>query len=100
MAKDSSDQFKIFKQGIVDLISEDELRQKLAEGRPLRIKYGADPSTPDLHLGHTVPLRKLKQFQDLGHQIVFIIGDFTARVGDPSQRSDTRPMLSLEDRKS
>jgi len=97
MAKDSSDQFKIFKQGTVDLISEDELRQKLAEGRPLRIKYGADPSTPDLHLGHTVPLRKLKQFQDLGHQVVFIIGDFTACVGDPSQRSDTRPMLSFDE---
>ena len=87
MVKDLSEQLKIFKRGTVDLISEDELKQKLAEGRPLRIKYGADPSTPDLHLGHTVPLRKLKQFQDLGHQIVFIIGDFTARVGDPSRGS-------------
>jgi tyrosyl-tRNA synthetase len=91
------DQLKIFKQGTVDLISEEELRQKLAEKRPLRIKYGADPSTPDLHLGHTVPLRKLKQFQDLGHNIVFIIGDFTARVGDPSQRNETRPMLSARE---
>lgn len=97
MAKDLNHQLKIFRQGAVDLISEEELRQKLAEGRPLRIKYGADPSTPDLHLGHTVPLRKLKQFQDLGHQIVFIIGDFTARVGDPSQRNETRPMLSPEE---
>jgi tyrosyl-tRNA synthetase len=97
MAKDLSHQLKIFKQGVVDLISEDELRQKLAEGRPLRIKYGADPSAPDLHLGHTVPLRKLRQFQDLGHQVVFIIGDFTALVGDPSQRNETRPMLSLDE---
>ncbi len=90
------DQLKIFKQGTVDLISEEELLTKLKEKRPLRIKYGADPSTADLHLGHTVPLRKLRQLQDLGHQIVFIIGDFTAQIGDPSQRSEMRPMLSLE----
>ena len=89
-----SEQLKIFKQGTVDLISEDELRTKLSGGRPLRIKYGADPSAADLHLGHTVPLRKLKQIQDLGHQIVFIIGDFTARVGDRSGQSETRPTLT------
>ena len=94
MAINPDEQLKIFKEGLVDLISEEELRQKLNEKRSLRIKYGADPSTADLHLGHTVPLRKLRQLQDLGHQIVFIIGDFTARIGDPSQRNEIRPMLS------
>jgi tyrosyl-tRNA synthetase len=74
----------------------DDLLEKLKKGRPLRIKYGADPSAPDLHLGHSVPIRKLRRFQELGHQIVFIIGDFTARIGDPSGRSKTRPMLSPE----
>lgn len=74
----------------------DELLEKLRTGRPLRIKYGADPSAPDLHLGHSVPIRKLRRFQDLGHHIIFIIGDFTARIGDPSGRSKTRPMLSPE----
>lgn len=92
-----ADQLRIFKEGLVDLISEEELRQRLTEKRLLRIKYGADPSTADLHLGHTVPLRKLKQLQDLGHQIVFIIGDFTARIGDPSERNEMRPMLSPEE---
>ncbi len=91
-----NDQLKVFKEGTVDLISEEELRQKLGEKKSLRIKYGADPSTSDLHLGHTVPLRKLRQLQDLGHQIVFIIGDFTARIGDPSQRNEMRPLLSSE----
>lgn len=94
MSTSPSDQLKIFKEGVIDLISEEELLQKLNEKRPLRIKYGADPSTADLHLGHTVPLRKLKRLQDLGHKIVFIIGDFTARIGDPSQRNEMRPMLS------
>jgi len=74
----------------------EDLLAKLKKGRPLRIKYGADPSAPDLHLGHSVPIRKLRRFQELGHQIVFIIGDFTARIGDPSGRSKTRPMLSPE----
>lgn len=88
------EQIERIRSGAVDLITEQELETKLARGKPLRIKYGADPSAPDLHLGHTVPLRKLRQFQELGHQVVFIIGDFTARIGDPSGRSDTRPMLS------
>ncbi len=91
------DQLKIFKQGTIDLISEAELLAKLKEKKFLRIKYGADPSAPDLHLGHTVPLRKLKQLQDLGHQVVFIIGDFTARVGDPSGQTETRRTLSGEE---
>ncbi|OGW81433.1 MAG: tyrosine--tRNA ligase [Omnitrophica bacterium GWA2_52_8] len=94
------DQLEALKEGVIDLISEEEL-EKALEGslkskKPLRIKYGADPSAADLHLGHTVPLRKLKVFQSFGHKIVFIIGDFTARVGDPSQRSETRPMLTRE----
>jgi tyrosyl-tRNA synthetase len=73
-----------------------KLKQSREQRRPLRIKYGADPSAPDLHLGHMVPIRKLKQFQDLGHQVVFIIGDFTAQIGDPSGVSQTRPVLSPE----
>lgn len=73
---------------------EDKLRRSAAEGRPLRVKLGIDPSRPDLHLGHAVPLRKLRQFQELGHTAVLIIGDFTGRVGDPSGASETRPFLS------
>ncbi|MBI4358421.1 MAG: tyrosine--tRNA ligase [Candidatus Omnitrophica bacterium] len=96
MPMNPSDQLKIFKEGAVELISEQELLEKLKTKRSLRIKYGADPSTSDLHLGHTVPLRKLKRLQDLGHHIVFIIGDFTARIGDPSQQKETRSMPSLE----
>src|SRR3989338_1529361 len=88
------DQLSIFKEGVVDLISEEDLLRKLERGKPLRIKYGADPSAPDLHLGQTVPLKKLKALQELGHTIVFLIGDFTARIGDPSQRSETRKILS------
>ena len=88
---------KVLKQGLVDLISEEEfeerLRVSLKKKQPLRVKYGADPSAPDLHLGHTVPLRKLRQFQEYGHTVVFIIGDFTAQIGDPTQRTETRRML-------
>jgi tyrosyl-tRNA synthetase len=73
-----------------------ELERKLAPGRPLRVKLGIDPTAPDIHLGHTVVLRKLRDFQDAGHLVVLIIGDFTARIGDPSGRSDLRPMLSVE----
>jgi len=95
------EQVAVFKENLVDLISEKELEAKLEgslkKNRPLRVKYGADPSSPDLHLGHTVPLRKLRQLQDLGHLVVFIIGDFTARIGDPSGRSETRKMLSCEE---
>lgn len=80
----------------VDLISREELAGKLKEGRPLRVKYGADPSAPDLHLGHVVGLNKLREFQNAGHTVVFIIGDFTAMIGDPSGRSQTRKPLSRE----
>jgi tyrosyl-tRNA synthetase len=82
------------KQGTAQIISEDELRNKLALGRPLRVKLGVDPTTSDIHLGHTVVLRKLRQFQDLGHQAILIIGDFTGMIGDPSGRSVTRPQLT------
>jgi tyrosyl-tRNA synthetase len=84
------------KQGAAQIISEPELREKLALGRPLRVKLGADPTSPDLHLGHTIALRKLRQFQDLGHTAVLIVGDYTAMIGDPSGRSATRPQLSRE----
>jgi tyrosyl-tRNA synthetase len=83
--------------GAVDLIPEDGLERKLAEGRPLRVKLGVDPSRPDLTLGHAVVLRTLRRFQDAGHVAVLIVGDFTARIGDPSGRSETRPMLSQAD---
>lgn len=92
-----ADQLKIFKEGVVDLISEEDLIQKLKSKPSLRIKYGADPSAPDLHLGHTVPLRKLAQLQELGHKIVFVVGDFTARIGDPSQQSETRKTLTKDE---
>jgi len=90
-------QLEILKRNVVDLVSEEELLERLKEGRPLRVKLGVDPSRPDLHLGHAVVLRKLRQFQDLGHRVVLIIGDFTARIGDPSGRSVTRPMLTKEE---
>lgn len=77
----------------VEIYTEAELRTRLAEGRPLRVKLGVDPTAPDIHLGHTLVLRKLREFQDLGHLAVIIIGDFTARIGDPSGRSTTRPQL-------
>jgi tyrosyl-tRNA synthetase len=80
----------------VDCLPAGALERKLAEGRPLRVKLGLDPTAPDVHLGHTVVLRKLREFQDLGHVVVLIIGDYTARVGDPSGRSTTRPVLSGE----
>ncbi|MDQ6911936.1 MAG: tyrosine--tRNA ligase, partial [Verrucomicrobiota bacterium] len=83
-------------QGAAQIVSENELREKLSLGRPLRIKLGVDPTTPDLHLGHSIVLRKLRQFQDLGHEAILIIGDFTAMIGDPSGRSVTRPQLTRE----
>ena len=80
----------------VDCLPEGALERRLDEGRPLRVKLGIDPTAPDIHLGHTVVLRKLREFQDLGHTVVLIVGDYTARVGDPSGRSATRPVLSSE----
>src|ERR687887_2359306 len=82
--------------GAAEVIPKEELERKLSLGRPLRVKLGIDPSRPDLHLGHAVVLRKLRQFQDLGHQAVLIIGDFTGMIGDPSGRSATQPQLLRE----
>lgn len=88
------EQLAQMRRGVVDLFSVPELTEKLKSGRPLRVKFGADPSAPDLTLGHCVQLRALRKMQELGHQVVFIIGDFTAMIGDPSGRSATRPQLS------
>jgi tyrosyl-tRNA synthetase len=91
------EQFDVLAHGAVDLISEADLRRKLESGRPLRAKLGLDPSRPDIHIGHAVVLRRLRDFQELGHTAVLIVGDFTAQVGDPSGRSSTRPALSKEE---
>jgi len=89
--------FELLAKGAVDLTTADGLRQKLARGRPLTVKVGFDPTAPDIHLGHTVLMRKMKHFQDLGHRVVFVIGDFTAMIGDPTGRSRTRPPLTREE---
>ncbi len=95
------EQLTYIKKGSAEIVKESELREKLersrASGNPLRVKAGFDPTAPDLHLGHTVLLRKLKHFQDLGHTVTFLIGDFTGMIGDPTGRSATRPPLSPED---
>jgi tyrosyl-tRNA synthetase len=100
MAEKVAEQIELLKRGTVEVFREEELARKLEEaarkGRQLRIKLGLDPTSPDIHLGHTVVLRKMRQFQDLGHKAVLIIGDYTARIGDPSGQDKTRPMLSPE----
>jgi tyrosyl-tRNA synthetase len=99
-ARSVDEQMTVIRQGVVEIIPEEDLRKKLErsirEGEPLVIKQGFDPTAPDIHLGHTVGLRKLRQFQDLGHTVVFLIGDFTGMIGDPSGRSETRKQLSRE----
>ena len=85
------------KRGIVDIVSEEELITKLKKGRPLKIKVGFDPTAPDIHLGHTVVLQKMRQFQDAGHDVICLIGDFTGMIGDPSGRSSTRPPLTRQE---
>src|ERR1700710_2037903 len=94
------DQLAYIKKGLAELIREEDLRERLkqaaAKGRPLRVKAGFDPTAPDLHLGHTVLLRKMKHFQDLGHTVIFLIGDSTAMIGDPSGRNVTRPPMTTE----
>ncbi|MDZ4723007.1 MAG: tyrosine--tRNA ligase [candidate division Zixibacteria bacterium] len=99
--KELEQQLSILERGTVDILPMDEFKQKIyfsiAQKKPLRVKQGFDPTSPDIHLGHTVGLRKLKQFQELGHQIVLIVGDYTAAVGDPSGLSATRPTLSYDD---
>ena len=89
-------QLKLIQRGTHEIISEDDLLKKLKENRPLRIKAGFDPTAPDLHLGHTVLINKLKHFQDLGHEVLFLIGDYTAKIGDPTGKNTTRPPLSDE----
>lgn len=93
----STEQLDLLTRGTAQVISTDELRRKLDAGRPLRVKLGVDPTAPDLHLGHTVALSKLRQFQDFGHTAVLIIGDFTSMIGDPTGRSATRPPLSRDE---
>jgi len=97
MPIDIPQQLAVFKRGADELIVEAELAEKLRRGKPLRIKEGFDPTRPDLHLGHTVQFNKLKQLQDLGHHIIFLIGDFTGMIGDPTGRNVTRPPLSREE---
>lgn len=90
------DQFHILQSGVDSIVPEEALKKKLAKGKPLNVKLGVDPTAPDIHIGHAVPLRKLRQFQDLGHQVTLIIGDGTALIGDPSGRNSTRPQLTRE----
>ena len=91
-----SDGWELLTRGVDEILPAEGLRERLAQGRPLRIKAGFDPTAPDLHLGHTVLLTKLRQFQDLGHHVIFLIGDFTARIGDPTGKNVTRRPLTDE----
>src|SRR5579862_7771065 len=86
----------VIRRGAEEILIEEELIEKLKSGRPLRVKAGFDPTAPDLHLGHTVLLNKMRQLQDLGHEIQFLIGDFTGMIGDPSGKNETRPPLTRE----
>ena len=101
MMRTVEEQFEYLRKGCVDIIQEHELKAKIArsikEKKPLRVKAGFDPTAPDIHLGHTVLLRKMKHFQDLGHEVIFLIGDFTGLIGDPSGRSSTRPVMTREE---
>src|SRR6188508_1427381 len=91
------EQLSYLTKGCVDVVRAGELKTKLERGTPLVVKVGFDPTAPDLHLGHTVLLRKMKHFQDLGHRVIFVIGDFTGLIGDPTGRSKTRPPLTKEE---
>jgi len=97
LMKSAEEQLELLTAGCETVVTREELLQKLQSGRPLRVKLGCDPTAPDLHLGHSVVLRKLRQFQDLGHKAVLIIGDYTALIGDPTGQNKTRPMLSEAD---
>jgi tyrosyl-tRNA synthetase len=96
MNKDIEKAFALLKRGCDEILLEEELLARLASGRPLKIKAGFDPTAPDLHLGHTVLINKMRQFQDLGHEVIFLIGDFTGMIGDPTGKSATRPPLTRE----
>ena len=95
--KEIAEQLNVIKRATTNLVTEDELIAKLKKGKPLIVKLGIDVTAPDIHLGHTIVLRKLRQFQELGHHALLIIGDFTTLIGDPSGRSKTRPPLSPQD---
>ncbi|KPJ68143.1 MAG: tyrosine--tRNA ligase [Coxiella sp. DG_40] len=95
--QDIEESLQIIKRGTEEVISESELKEKLSIGNPLRVKVGFDPTAPDLHLGHTVLINKMRQFQDLGHEVIFLIGDFTGMIGDPSGRNATRPPLTRQE---
>ncbi|MDR2745011.1 MAG: tyrosine--tRNA ligase [Desulfovibrio sp.] len=97
---DIDGQVALIRRGAAELIDEALLRRKLQRGKPLRVKVGFDPTAPDLHLGHTVVMHKMRHFQELGHAIIFLIGDFTGRIGDPSGRSETRPLLTEDEARS
>src|SRR4051812_32115704 len=92
-----SEQLELLCRGVVDLHVRADLEERLRSGKPLRVKAGFDPTRPDLHLGHTVVMQKMRQFQDLGHTAIFLIGDFTAMVGDPTGKNELRPRLSRQD---
>ena len=94
---DAENTIELLKRGTEEILLEDELRDRLKQGKPLRVKCGFDPTAPDIHLGHTVLINKLKEFQDLGHHAILLIGDFTAMIGDPTGKSATRPPLSFEE---
>ncbi|MGC8976636.1 MAG: tyrosine--tRNA ligase [Candidatus Ratteibacteria bacterium] len=101
MDREIERQIEVIKRNTIEIIEENELREKLKNSLeknvPLKIKYGIDPTSPEIHLGHAVPIRKLRDFQNLGHKVIFLIGDFTARIGDPTGRKETRPILSSEE---
>ncbi|HCH0556669.1 TPA: tyrosine--tRNA ligase, partial [Pseudomonas aeruginosa] len=92
-----ADALQLIGRGADEILKLEDLQQRLQSGRPLRIKAGFDPTAPDLHLGHTVLLNKMRQFQDLGHQVIFLIGDFTGMIGDPTGKNVTRKPLTRED---
>jgi tyrosyl-tRNA synthetase len=92
-----AEQLEELKRGVVDIVSDEELIEKLKRGRPLKVKVGFDPTAPDIHLGHTVVLQKMRQFQDAGHEVICLIGDFTGMIGDPSGRTSTRPPLTRDE---
>lgn len=92
-----TDALSIIKRGTDEILTESDLKSKLDSGRQLTIKAGFDPTAPDLHLGHTVLINKLRHFQDLGHKVIFLIGDFTGQIGDPSGKNKTRPTLTKEE---
>jgi tyrosyl-tRNA synthetase len=95
--RSADEQLLEFRRGAQEILLEDDLKRKLSRGKPLRVKAGFDPTAPDLHLGHTVLINKLRQFQDFGHEVIFLIGDFTSLIGDPSGRNATRPRLTPEE---